>query len=152
MAIEYFHVNESDYDMLDQLLAMEKEIHSGRGGMNLFEIHGFIRFGRVYVAVDYDEVLSCCYFMRDFENPSRAFLYGVQVKPAEAGQHLGESLLAAAFADLKESGLRMIEVTVHPSNRKALKVYREELGFHIINVPDNADIEDEDFLVLRKTL
>ncbi|MBQ9941405.1 MAG: GNAT family N-acetyltransferase [Christensenellaceae bacterium] len=152
MAIEYFHVNESDYDMMEQLLEMEKELHSTRGGMNLFEIHGYIRYGRVYVAVDYDEVLAACYFIRDFDNPGRTFLRAIMVRPAESGKHLGESLLSAAFSDLKEAGLRMVEVTVHPSNYKALRVYREELDFHVINVSDEAMMDEEDFLILRKNL
>ena len=65
---------------------------------------------------------------------------------------IGESLLLSAFADLKESNLRMVEVCVHPSNYKALKIYREALGFNVINAQDEASYEDVDFLVLRKTL
>jgi len=152
MAIEYFHVHESDYDMLEQLVALEQEVHSSRGaGLNMFEVHSYIRYGRVYAAVDYDEVLGCAYFMRDFDNPNRVFLYGILVKPSESGKRLGESLLTNAFADLKESGLRMVEVTVHPSNYKALRVYREELDFHVINAADDSQAEEEDFLILRKT-
>ncbi len=153
MAIEYFHIHESDYDMLDQLVALEQEVHGARGtDLNIFEVHSYIRYGRVYAAVEYDEVLGCAYFIRDFDNPNRVFLYGILVKPAESGKRLGETLLMSAFADLKESNLRMVEVTVHPSNYKALRVYREELDFHVINVSDDAQMEDEDFLILRKTL
>ena len=71
---------------------------------------------------------------------------------SESGKHLGEALLANAFMDLKESNLRMVEVTVHPSNYKALRVYREELDFHVINVSDEDQMEEEEFLILRKTL
>ena len=46
----------------------------------------------------------------------------------------------------------MVEVTVHPSNHKAIKIYRDMLEFHIINLKDDEDPEDEDFLQLRKTL
>lgn len=74
------------------------------------------------------------------------------VKPSESGKHIGESLLLSAFADLKESNLRMAEVCVHPSNYKALRIYREALGFNVINAQDEASYEDVDFLVLRKTL
>ncbi|MBC8538355.1 GNAT family N-acetyltransferase [Christensenellaceae bacterium NSJ-63] len=153
MAVEYFHVSESDYDLLEQIVELEQEVHAGRGGgMNIFEVHSFIRYGRVYAAMEYDEVLGVSYFMRDFDNPNRVFLYGILVKPSESGKHLGEALLANAFMDLKESNLRMVEVTVHPSNYKALRVYREELDFHVINVSDEDQMEEEEFLILRKTL
>ena len=41
---------------------------------------------------------------------------------------------------------------MHPSNYKALRVYREELDFHVINVSDEDQMEEEEFLILRKTL
>ena len=151
MAVEYFHIRESDYDLLDQLVELEEDVHQ-RGGLSVFEIHSFIRYGRVYAAVEYDEILGCVYFMRDFDNPGKAFLYGILVKPSESGKKLGESLFSSAFSDLKDSGIRMVEVTVHPSNHKAIKIYRDMLEFHIINLKDDEDPEDEDFLQLRKTL
>lgn len=153
MAVEYYHLRESDYDMLDQMVDLEQEVHGSRGaGLNLFEVHSYIRYGRVYAAVEYDEILGCAYFLRDFDNPNRVFLYSIVIRPSESGKNLGESLLLSAFADLKESNLRMVEVTVHPSNYKALRVYREALGFHVINAQDDANLDSEDFLILRKTL
>ncbi len=151
MAVEFFHIRESDYDLLYQLADIEQELHPGTG-MNLFELYSYIRYGRVYAAVDYDEVVGSVYFLRDFENPGKAYLYGAMVVPAERGKKLGESLMLSAFGDLKEAGIRMVEVTVSPKNQRALKTYQDVLGFNIINLPDDADIEDEEFLLLRKTL
>lgn len=151
MAVEYFHIRESDYDLMDQLVELETQIHQ-KGGLSVFEIHSFIRYGRVYAAVEYDEVLGCVYFMRDFDNPGKAFLYGILIKPGETSKRLAETLLLSAFSDLKDSGIRMVEVTVHPSNHKAIRIYRDMLDFHIINLGDDEDPADEDFLELRKTL
>ena len=153
MAIEFYHIRENDYDMLEQLVELEQMLHSSRGaGLNIFEASSFIRFGRVYVAVEYDEVLGCVYYMRDFENPNKVFLYGISVKPSEAGKNIGVTLLSNTFGDLKESGLRMVEVFVDPSNYKALRIYREQLNFNVINVADEESFDSEDLLVLRKTL
>ena len=130
MAIEYFHISETDHDMLEQITELEQEVHSKRGeALNYFEAHSFVRYGRVYAALEYDEVLGCAYFVRDFNNPAKCYLYEIIVKPTESGKHIGESLLLSAFADLKESNLRMIEVCIHPSNYKALNIYRESLSF-----------------------
>ena len=53
MAIEYFHISESDHDMLEQIMELEQEVHPARGtGLNYFEAHSFIRYGRVYAAVE----------------------------------------------------------------------------------------------------
>ena len=138
MAVEYFHIRESDYDLMDQLGELETQIHQ-KGGLSVFEIHSFIRYGRVYA-------------MRDFDNPGKAFLYGILIKPGETSKRLEETLLLSAFSDLKDSGIRMVEVTVHPSNHKAIRIYRDILDFHIINLGDDEDPADEDFLELRKTL
>lgn len=151
MAVEFFHIRESDYDLLYQLAEVEQSLHPGTG-MNLFEIHSYIRYGRVYAAVDDDDTLGSVYFLRDFENPGKAFLYGVTVRPEYRGKRLGESLLLSAFSDLKEAGVRMVEASVSPKNIKAIKVYRDSLGFNIINLPDDSNMEDEDILIFRKTL
>ena len=153
MAIEFVHLRESDYDLVDSITDLEKEVHSGRGaGLNRFEIHSFIRYGRVYAVTEEDTVLGCCYFMKDFDNPGKVFLYGISIRASESGKNLAVDLLKSVLSDLKESSVRMAEVTVHPSNHKALRVYKERLGFHVINVGDDALYEDEDFLILRKTL
>ena len=153
MAIEYFHIHESDQDMLEQIVALEQEVHRTRSnGLNAFEVFSLIRYQRVYAAVEYDEVLGCVCFMRDFSNDARAFLYSIIVNPSEAGTKLSESLLLTAFADLKQSGLRMVEVAVASGNHKALKLYRAELDFHVINVSEDESEEDQEFLILRKTL
>lgn len=152
MAIEYYHVLESDYDIIEQIVALEQEVHGSRGSLNLFEVQAHARYGRIYAAIEYDEVLGCAYFIRDFENPHRVFLYGVLIRPSESGKHLGEALLLSAFVDLKDTNLRMAEVIVHPSNFKALRIYREELGFNVINASDDVNMTDEEYLILRKTL
>ena len=98
MAIEYFHIHESDQDMLEQIVALEQEVHRTRSnGLNAFEFFSLIRYQRVYAAVEYDEVLGCVCFMRDFSNDARAFLYSIIVNPSEAGTKLSESLLLTAF-------------------------------------------------------
>ena len=152
MAIDFFHIRESDYDLLYQLVDVEQGLHPGKG-MSLFEIYSYIRYGRVYAAVDGDDILGCVYFLRDFENPGKVMLYGVTVIPEMRGKRLGESLILSALADMKDSaGVRMAEVCVNPRNSKAMATYTDNLGFNIINVDEDTDIEDEDFVVLRKTL
>ena len=151
MAVEFFHLRESDFDLLYQLADVEQQLHPS-GGRGLFELHAYVRYGRVYAAVNDEQIIGSIYFLRDFENPAKVFLYGVTIIPEYRGKRLAESLILSAFADLKEAGVSMAEVTVNPRNAKAVKTYQEALGFNIINLPEDADPEEEDFLVLRKTL
>ena len=153
MAIEYFCISDSDTDMLEQIAQLEKEVNASRNaGLSYFETQSFIRYGRVYAALEYDEVLGAAYFLRDFDNPGRAFLYSVLTNPRESGKDIGQSLLLSAFADLAESGVRMVEVFSSPRNTKALSVYREDLGFNVINASSEEEMERQRFLILRKNL
>lgn len=153
MAIEYFCISDSDTDMLEQIAQLEKEVNGSRNaGLSYFETQSFIRYGRVYAALEYDEVLGAAYFLRDFDNPGRVFLYSVLTNPRESGKGIGQSLLLSAFSDLSESGVRMVEVMSSPRNTKALRVYREDLGFNVINASSEEDLENERFLILRKNL
>lgn len=151
MAVDFFHIRESDYDLLYQLADVEQELHP-QGGRGLFEIFSYVRYGRVYAAVNDENIIGSIYFLRDFENPAKAFLYGVTVAPEYRGKRLAESLMLSAFADLKDAGVHMVEVTVNPRNEKAIKTYRDTLEFNVINLPEDADMEEEDFIILRKTL
>lgn len=152
MAVEFFHIRENDYEMIDQLLELEEELHpNSEEGISLFEINAFVKYGRVYVAVDYDEIMGCVYFMRDFENTGKVFLYAINSKPGENTRGIVITLLLSAFEDLKEASVRMIEVLVDPANFDAIQIYREKLNFNIINSVDEDENEDE-LLVLRKML
>ena len=58
MAIEFYHIRDNDYDLLDQIIDLEANAHAGKSaGLNVFEVYSFIRYGRVYVAVEYDEIM-----------------------------------------------------------------------------------------------
>jgi len=156
MAIEYFHINEDDYNMLEQLTELEAEVHGGRAsGLDYLEVYSCVKYGQVYVAIEYDEILGAAYFYRDFNNPGKCFLYEILVKPSETGKHIGESLLLSAFEDLKNlerNRIRIIEVCVHSSNANALKVYKDALGFNVINSKEDGEYEETEYFVLRKTL
>lgn len=148
MAIEYYHLHENDTVMVDQLLDLEEEVH-GEGALSLFEVFSYMRYGRVYAAMEYDELLGCTYFLKDFDNPNRVFLYGFVIKPSEAGKNLAQNLIKTAMADLRDSGVRIAEVAVNPANEKAIQVYEEELGFAPATPEDK---EETDYLILRKAL
>ena len=56
MAIEYFCISDSDTDMLEQIAQLEREVNASRGaGLSYFETQSFIRYGRVYAALEYDD-------------------------------------------------------------------------------------------------
>lgn len=151
MAIEYFHIKERDFDLVEQLVRMEANAFSGEA-LDVFELIAMLRHARVYVAVEYDEILGAVYFMRNFDNTDKVFLHSINVVDAQANPNLGVSLLNIAFADMKTFGIKIVEVNVDPSNYRALKIYREQLSFVASDSMQSEILGGEEILMLQKEL
>ncbi len=151
MAVEYFQIKERDYDLVEQLVQMESDVY-GEDALDVFELIAMLRHARVYVAVEYDEVLGSVYFMRNFDDPERAFLHSINIVDAKQNPNLATALLNIAFADMKVSGIFYVEVNVDPSNYRALKIYREQLGFLASDSMQGGLLGGEEILMLQKEL
>ncbi len=151
MAVEYFHIKERDFDLVEQLISLESAEYDD-GGLDTFDLIAMLRHGRVYVAVEFDEILGSVSFMRSFEDNARAFLHNINIIDAQAHPNLAVSLIKIAFSDMKASGLVSVEVNVDPSNYRALKIYREQLGFEPAEEIAGEDLNGEEILILRKEL
>lgn len=151
MAIEYFHIKERDFDLVQQLVQMEMDAFEGEA-LDVFELIALLRHARVYVAVEYDEILGSVYFLRNFDNTDKAFLHSINVVDPQATPNLGVALLNIAFADMKAFGIKMAEVNVDPENYRALKIYREQLGFVASDSMQNDILDGDEILMLQKEL
>ncbi len=151
MAIEYFQIKERDYDLVEQLIKIEAEAYGGEA-LDVFELIAMLRHARVYVAVEYDEVLGSVYFMRNFDDPDKVFLHSINIVDPQTTPNLASSLLNIAFADMKSFGIQLVEVNVDPSNYRALKIYREQLGFVASESMQNEILGNEEILILQKEL
>ena len=151
MAIEYFQIKERDYDLVEQLLKIDAATYAD-GALEIFDLVALLRHGRVYVAVEYDEVLGSVYFLRNFDDPDCAFLYSINIVDPEATPNLATSLLNIAFADMKSSGIKSVEVNVDPTNYRALKIYRESLGFVASESMQSDLLGGDEILMLQKDL
>ncbi len=150
MAIEYFQIKERDYDLVEQLVRLEEE--QGDSALDVFDLIAMLRHSRVYVAVEYDEVLGVVYFMRNFDNPDKVFLHSINIINPQATPNLASSFLNIAFADMKTFGIKTVEVNVDPQNYRALKIYREQLGFFPNESFQNEFLNGEEILMLQKEL
>ncbi|MEF9863669.1 MAG: GNAT family N-acetyltransferase [Christensenellaceae bacterium] len=151
MAIEYFHIKERDFDLVEQLIEMERSSYDS-GALDVFDLIAMLRHARVYVAVEYDEILGSVYFMRNFDNPDKVFLHSINIVNADTHPNLGTSLLNIAFADMKAFGIKLAEVNVDPSNYRALKIYREQLGFVASDSMQSDILDGQEILMLQKEL
>lgn len=151
MAIEYFQIKERDYDLVEQLVQIEVDSYGGEA-LDVFELIAMLRHARVYVAVEYDEVLGYVYFMRNFDDPDKAFLHSINIVDPQATPNLAAALLNISFADMKTAGIQTVEVNVDPANYRALKIYREQLSFVASDSMQSDALGGEEILMLQKEL
>ena len=67
MAIEYFHIKERDFDLVEQLVQMESIAFDENGALDVFELIAMLRHARVYVAVENDQIIGAVYFMNPLD-------------------------------------------------------------------------------------
>ena len=151
MALEFFQIKERDTDLIEQIVKIEEDTFQG-DALDIFELIAMLRHARVYVAVDYDEVLGYVYFMRNFDEPDRAFLYTINIADPKANPNLAAKLLNISMSDMKAFGIKSVEVNVDPKNYRALKIYREQLDFFAGDSMQLDLLGDEEILILQKEL
>ena len=117
-----------DLIQLQRLVQLEREAF-GVGGLNEWNLLPFIRHGQVYVLKEQQDIIGLAQYMRDWDNPFKAYLVGVSIAKEIRGQGLGTILLQTSLEALKKEHIEEIELTVDPKNLGAVKVYEEKLGF-----------------------
>ncbi len=121
-------VTEFDQPMLTALERIERKAF-GEGALNVWVFVPFIRHGRVFVLrSDTGQLGAVAEYMRDFDAPDNAYLFGLSVDERYQGQGLGSQLLMDSLQWLKENGVETVELTVDPQNEPAVSLY-DKAGF-----------------------
>lgn len=108
-------ITDVDPSLVEQIVALEQDAF-GIGGMNHWFLVPFIRHGRVFILCRGDEVVGVCEYMLDFRCPDQAYLFGFTVKSCWRRRGVGERLLRESCSILKQEGIKLIALTVHPEN------------------------------------
>ena len=142
-----------DYEpkIIPQIVSLEQETF-GYGGMNEWHLLPLIRHGRVFVSLQDQEVIGSVQYLLDWENPKRAYMYGVAMAKPWRGMGVGTSFLQETFHLLFDDGIEAIELTVSSKNVGAIKVYQEKLGFNATAFRKNEYGLGEDRMVMQVLL
>ena len=152
MTLTFTVLEKPDPEMISNILDIEQEAF-GDGALNEYVVVPLLRYGKIYAAVDEDDVaVACAYFMADMNNAGRAYLMSVAVLPDFRGQNVGTALLEYALANIKQYGINNVVLTVDPANFTALSVYREKLGFTVVDSAKDEYGQGEDRLVMAKDI
>jgi len=117
-----------DLSLITRLVQLEQEAF-GIGGLNEWHLVPFIRHGKVYIIRQKEEIVGLIQYMRDWDNPRKAYLMGVSIAKEMRGKGLGTTLIRASLQEIKKEDIVEVELTVDPENQNAIKVYNEKLGF-----------------------
>lgn len=152
MTITFKAVEKPNKNTLSHILHIEKSAF-GNGALNEYIVTPLMRHGKIYVAVDEDEVpIASAYFLRDMNDLDLAYLMSIAVLPAFSGYDIGVALLEYALSDIKDYCVTKVQLTVDPANFKALSTYREKLGFVVSEGAGDEYGTGDDRLTMVKVL
>ncbi len=146
MDYRFIELNDVDPDLARQIIAIEQEAF-GIGGMNEWFLPPFIRHGRVFVLLDQTTVVAAAEYIRAFDDPLQAYLFGFAVRKDRRRQGLGKLLLVRSLECLQRDGFTTVSLTVDPGNAAAVNLYAS-LGFKQQDCYRNEYGPDQDRLLL----
>lgn len=141
-------VHTIDVTTVESILKIEAEAF-GAGGMNEWHLVPLIRHGRVYVARVNGQVVGSVQYLLDWENPKKAYMFGIAFTREWQGKGLGTEFLKQSFLSLAKNNIEQVELTVNPNNTAAVKVYENKLGFIVTGFRNNEYGEGENRLVMQ---
>lgn len=105
----------------------------GAGGLNAWSLVPLGRHGRVFGCVEGEEMIAAAQVFRDWERPELAYLVGISVDDRFRGRGFGTQFLKAIHNQLALEGIGSLELTVDPRNVAAIRVYRDKLGYRVVD-------------------
>ena len=134
---------------IDDIVNYEIEIF-GDGGIGRWTIMPFIRYGKIYVLLEDEKIVSVVEIMRTFDT-NEAYIYGFFTKKEFTGKGYASILLDFTIDKMKQSGIKKLTLTVDPKNEKAIKLYFKH-GFIEKELLVEEYGKDEDRLYLELVL
>lgn len=116
-------------------------------GMNIFGELGMdewglvpqIRHGNVFVLKEEDKknIVGIAILMRDWEDDEKVYLFDYAIAEELQGHGLGYHFLKVIIRNLKEQGFSKMGLTVDVENIPAIKLYRDKIGFRILQLSED---------------
>jgi ribosomal-protein-alanine N-acetyltransferase len=117
-----------------------------------FTLGAFLRHGRIFIATADNQVIGVCHTLRDFEDPSEVVLFNMTLRPGWRGHGLGTRFLTAILEKLRGKGVRSVSLQVADSNHRAIRVYKEKLGFQFVSAHPDEYRTGQTYLLMRLVL
>lgn len=149
MAAEVRQVVENNLTLVNELVAIEEEAF-GRGGLNEWGLPPLIYHGAVYIIEINSNPAGIAEYMRDMEEEKTVYLYGLAVAKECRGQGLGKQLLKESLQEMKEKGIKQVELTVDPANDRACTLYRNFEFEEVERRKDEYGVGEDRLIMMRE--
>ncbi|MEG1583186.1 MAG: GNAT family N-acetyltransferase [Cetobacterium sp.] len=130
--MDFVEVKAENRELIDKIYSNELESFGLMGGADMWMIMSFIRYGKLYVLMDGDELLSVAQYQAVLSEKS-VFLYGFSTVPSQRGKGYAIELLIKTHEELKKYDIEKIYLTVDPKNLIAINMY-QKMGYTIVEL------------------
>lgn len=118
-------VKAEDKELIEKIYINELESFGPMGGADMWMIMSFVRYGKLYVLLDENNVLLSVAQYQGIIGKNEVFLYGFSTPLKERGKGYGKILLENTHKKLKDIGIEKIYLTVDPKNKIAIDMYKK---------------------------
>lgn len=127
--MEFRELHDVDLTLMNKIVEMEEEAFEGNGNVDLWILKALIRYGKVFVLVEGDEIITIAEYMQVL-GKDEVFLYGISTRKKYRNRGNARKIMEESEKYLKRLGYKEVGLTVDPNNNIAMKLYKD-LGYRI---------------------
>lgn len=119
---------------------------------NIYIFRLIADYGKIFVTFDGDTPLCVIETFKKWDNPREAQIISVATHPDFQSQGIGFFTAKKMIDWLASHGINSIEVRITPGHTAMLRIFRERLGFNVINEIEEYYGPNQNRLCLRKDI
>lgn len=127
--MEFRELHDVDLTLMNKIVEIEEEAFEGNGNVDLWILKALIRYGKVFVLVEGDEIITIAEYMQVL-GKDEVFLYGISTRKKYRNRGNARKIMEESEKYLKRLGYKKVGLTVDPNNNIAMKLYKD-LGYRI---------------------
>lgn len=127
--MEFRELHDVDLTLMNKIVEIEEEAFEGNGNVDLWILKALIRYGKVFVLVEGDEIITIAEYMQVL-GKDEVFLYGISTRKKYRNHGNARKIMEESEKYLKRLGYKEVGLTVDPNNSIAMKLYKD-LGYKI---------------------
>lgn len=128
--MKLIEVTPKDKEWIEKIYKNEINSFGVMGGADMWLIKSFIRYGKLYILVKNEKLLSVAQFQKVFHEDG-VFLYGFSTVEKERNKGYAKELLKKVHIELKKESIKKIYLTVDPKNKIAIDLY-SKMGYKVL--------------------